>query len=117
MPAKNHFHAPRIPYIFLTVFNLGRQPMDETSLITQNLPLQDLVNKRLRQIDKNADSQNGGIAVSGDHFTMDQAKQVSDTVRKGGTIWVPQGNVNTAVLKLDNKPISSDAFTQLADTR
>lgn len=117
MPAKNHFIAPRIPYIFLSVYNLGKNPIDDTGLIQQNLPLQDLINKRLRQIDMNADSQNGGIAVSGDHFTIDQAKQVSGTVRKGGTIWVPTGNVNDAVLKLDNKPLSSDSFQQLVDTR
>ena len=50
---------------------------DETSLIGQNLASQDLVNKRLKQIDKNADSMNGGMVVSLERsgLTQQQAKK------------------------------------------
>src|SRR3990167_9323136 len=54
-PGINHFHSPKMPYSFLSVFNLGDQPMDKTSLIGQNLANQDRINKRDKQIDKNAD--------------------------------------------------------------
>jgi hypothetical protein len=61
---KNHFDVPKMPYVFLSVFNLGVQPWDETNIILQNISLQDLVNKRLKQLDKNADYTNNGILVS-----------------------------------------------------
>lgn len=116
-PVHNHFVAPRIPYIFLSIYNLGKGPIDDTGLIQQNLPLQDLVNKRLRQIDKNADSMNGGLAVSGDNFSLEQSKDVSDTARKGGTFWVPTGPVGDAIQRITADPLPPDVFTQLADTR
>jgi len=114
---NNHFPSARIPYILLSIFNLGTQPIDETGLIAQNLSKQDLINKRLRQIDRNADSMNGGMAVSGDHFTEAQSEQVSRAVRKGGTIWVPTGDVNRAITKLAGQALPGDVFNQLADTR
>jgi len=51
----NHFKTPQIPYTFLSVFNLGKKPYDETSLIEQNLGNQDKITKRYRQIDRNVD--------------------------------------------------------------
>ena len=60
----NHLPSPEVPYKFLVLFNLGDQPMDNTSLIGQNLANQDSVNKRNKQIDKNVDRMNGGMVVS-----------------------------------------------------
>src|SRR3990167_9530172 len=83
---KNHFKNKKKPYIFLSVFNLGKHPHDDTNLMQQNIPLQDLINKRLSQIDKNADNSNGGVAVSGDAFTEEQASKVAKARRAGGTL-------------------------------
>jgi len=60
---RNHFDHPKKPYIFLSVYNLGMHPHDDTNIVEQNLPLQDLINKRYRQIDKNTDNLNGGCPV------------------------------------------------------
>ena len=117
IPGKNHFPHPRMPYIFLSVFNVGKHPFDDTSLVQQNLAKQDLINKRLRQIDKNADNTNGGIAVSGDFFTKEQAAEVGKAVRQGGTIYVPTGNPDAAVKKLQNQNLPEFIYTQLVDTR
>lgn len=115
----NHFKVPRKPYVLLSVFNLGKQPVDDTSLIGQNLANQDLVNKRNKQIDKNADSMNGAMAVSGERsgLTKSQAKGVSDAVRKGGTIFIPSGSVQDAVARLSAPGLPADVYTQLQDTR
>lgn len=117
IPGNNHFPAPRKPYIFLSIFNLGKQPHDDTNPIHQTLSLQDLVNKRLSQIDKNADNANGGIAVSGDAFTEEQASKVANTRRKGGTLWVPTGNVDAAVKDLPAQPLPSFIYESLVDYR
>lgn len=114
---KNHFSAPKKPYVFLSVFNIGLHPLDDTSLIVQSLPLQDLVNKRMRQTDKNVDGMNGGAVVSGDHFSMEEAAQVSEALRKGATVWVPNGDINAAYRRDQGMPLPTDVFNQLIDAR
>ena len=116
---SNHFTSPKKPYIFLSVFNLGKQPVDETSLIGQNLSSQDLVNKRLRQIDKNADSMNGGMVVSGERSGLrkDQARKVTEALRAGGTVWIPTGAPSEAVQRMTASSLPADIFGQLVDTR
>lgn len=114
---KNHLYAPMAPYVFLAVFNTGDKPHDDTSLILQNVPMQDMVNKRFRQIDKNADSQNNGALASGDSFTKEQAAEAATFLRKGGTVWVPNGDINTA-WKRDAAPaLPADVYNQLNDSR
>lgn len=119
VPGHNHFPVPKMPFIFLTVFNLGKQPMDDTSLISQNLASQDLVNKRLKQIDKNADSMNGGMVVSLERagMTMQQAKGVTEALRKGGTVAIPAGDVNEAIARMSAPALPPDVYLQLQDTR
>jgi len=114
---KNHLPMPMAPYVFLAVFSVGDKPHDDTSLILQNVPMQDMVNKRFRQIDKNADSQNNGALASGDAFTKEQAAEAATFLRKGGTVWVPSGDINTA-WKRDAAPaLPSDIYNQLTDSR
>lgn len=115
----NHFKVPRMPYVFLSVFNLGKQPVDETSLIGQNLSSQDLVNKRVRQIDKNADSMNGGMVVSLERsgLSQEQAKGVTSALRKGGTVTIPTGSVNDAIARMSAPSLPGDVYNQLVDTR
>lgn len=112
---KNHKfgrNAPQYPYIGLSVFSTREKPHDDTSLILQNIQLQDLHNKRLRQIDKNADSQNSGALASGSSFTKEQAAEAATFLRKGGTVWVPNGDVNMA-WKRDAAPaLPGDIFQQ-----
>lgn len=115
----NHLASPKMPYLFLSVFNLGKQPVDDTSLIGQNLSSQDLINKRLRQIDKNADSMNGGMVVSLERsgLTQQQAKGVTEALRKGGTIAIPAGAVNEAIARMSAPGLPNDVYLQLTDTR
>ena len=117
VPARNHFKESKMPYVFLSVFSLGKQPHDATNLIQQNMSLQDLINKRISQIDKNADSTNGGLIVSGDAYTEEQASQAAKALRKGGTIWVPTGDVNSAVKRDSAPPLPSFVYESLIDYR
>lgn len=116
---KNHLPEPAIPLVFLTVFNLGKQPVDETNLIQQNLPQQDLINKRLRQIDKNADKMNGGQVISGEQtgLNKEEAAVATEAINNGGTVYIPQGNAQTAIGKVQAQALPADVFNQLTDTR
>jgi len=115
----NHFPSPLMPYTFLSVFNLGDQPMDKTSLIGQNLSNQDLLNKRNRQIDKNADKMNGGAVVSlgRSGLSQTQAKGVVDAIRKGGAVLIPDGAPQEAVYFPTIPALPADVYNQLLDTR
>lgn len=116
---KNHFLVPKMPFEFLSVYSLGKQPMDDTSLIVQNLANQDLINKRNKQIDKNADSMNSGMVVSLEKsgLNKDQARQVTDALRKGGVVTIPTGRPDDAV-KRDSAPsLPADVYRNLDDMR
>lgn len=115
----NHFATPKMPYIFLSMFNLGEQPVDSTSLIGQNLSNQDLINKRIKQIDKNADNMNGGLVVSLERsgLTKEGAKGVTEAIRKGGVVAIPAGDPRAAVYRPDTPGLPNDIYQQLVDVR
>ena len=113
----NHLKIKTDPYVFLAVFNIGLQPHDETSLVLQNIPLQDQINRRQRQIDKNVDSMNNGMVVSGKAFTEDQASQAASALRRGVAIRVPNGDVREAVSRFAAEGLPADIFNSLKDSR
>lgn len=115
----NHFRTPQIPYTFLSVFNLGKRPYDETSLIEQNLGNQDLITKRYRQIDRNVDGMNGGWAISGEKsgITKEQAASAIRAFREGRGVWIPQGSVQDAVQNITGQGLPADVFNNLQDGR
>lgn len=51
---KNHFKNPKISYIIASCFRLGNEPIGETDLITQTIPIQDEINVATRLIINNA---------------------------------------------------------------
>ena len=115
----NHFKTPRKPYVFLSVFNLGKQPVDDTSIIGQNISTQDRINKRSRQIDRNADSMNNGMVVSLERsgLTAPQAKNVTKALRDGGTVTIPAGAVNEAMSRMSAPALPQDVYRDLTDQR
>lgn len=119
VPGFNHLTRPRMPYTLLSVYNLGDQPVNATSLIGQNLSSQDIVNKRLVQIDRNADSMNGGMVVSLERsgLSSQQAKGVTEALRKGGTIAIPAGSVNDAIARISAPALPDTIYQQLQDMR
>lgn len=116
---NNHFKTKKKPYVFLTVFDIGLSPFDQTSLISQNLALQDLINKRQRQISDNVDDMNNGVVISGEQsgLTMEEATMAMKAVRKGGALYIPNGDARTAVYKPPASPLPSDVFNNLQDGR
>lgn len=115
----NHFPTQKMPYVFLSVFNLGDQPMDKTSLIGQNLSTQDLINTRNKQITENVDDMNGGMVVSLERSGLSQgeAKQVTRALRKGGVVAIPAGSPREAVDRFSAQGLPADVYNDLADKR
>ena len=113
---KNHFEEPLAPYTFLGIFTTGLQPHDETSLITQNIGLQDMVNRRYNQIDDNVKKMNNGLVVSSE-FTSEQASQAASALARGIAIRAPTQDVSKAVMRLPAAPIPPQVFQMLEDGR
>lgn len=113
----NHLDEPGYPYRFLGIFSTGEQPHDNTSLILQNLPQQDKINRREVQIDRNVEGMNNGIVVSGGAFTEEQAAQAASALRRGVAIRVPSGDVNKAVMFPQKPSLPTDVFESLRDAR
>lgn len=113
----NHLKEPRDPYVFLSVFSTGLHPHDDTSLILQNIPIQDLINRRYRQLDRNIEGMNNGMVVSGKAFTEEQASQAASALRRGVAIRVPNGDVREAVNRFPAPPLPSDVPENLQDAR
>lgn len=115
---KNHFETPQSPYIFLSIFSTRTQPHDDTSLIMQNLSIQDMINRRFRQIDDNANNTNNGLVVNG-ALTSEQAALAASALRKGGAIRIPGDttDVRTAVMHLPAPGLDQSVRETLTDAR
>lgn len=116
LEGKNHWREPIAPYIGLSIFSTGLQPHDETSLILQNIGIQDRINKVSRQIDRNIDGMNNGMVVN-NSFTSDQASQAAAALRRGTAIRAPTEDVTKAVMRFPAPPLPRDVFESLQDMR
>ncbi len=106
-----NFHKePQPPYVFLSIFSSGTQPYDETSLILQNTQLQDIVNRRTRQIDKNVGQMNTAMILSGKSFDVNQATNAATALEKGQAILAPDGDVRNAAMRFAPTPIPDQVF-------
>jgi len=98
------------------VFNLGEHPHDDTSLIEQAISLQDTVNKRARQIDKNADEMNNGWVVNS-QFDKEAANNLATALKKGGVIRAPTVDISQSVQRFPGVPLPAFVPNDLSDKR
>ncbi len=113
----NHLKEMSSPYRFLAIFSTAEQPHDNTSLILQNIPQQDKINRRERQIEMNVKKMNNGMVVSGKSFTEEQASQAASALARGIAIRVPDGEVGKAVVFPTINSLPPDVFKSLEDGR
>jgi len=73
----NFLDAPIKPYIPLNYFNDGTHWIDQTTPVEQAYSMQDVLNKRGRQIMENADTANGFLAFSDEGITSDDAENLT----------------------------------------
>ena len=104
-PGKNHFANPIMPYSFFSVFTLQEQPHDVTNLIEQSIPNQDRILERDLQITKNLRTGNNSIAVSGQSFTVETARQAAQAIEDGDPVLVPDGEVDRAIKRIPASPL------------
>lgn len=109
----NHFVKPRIPYLFLSVHNLGLHPFDDTTLFEQALPYQRTIAKRNKQIDENVDGMNGGWIGDNKYFEEDTLQEAVQAIRDGDAVLAPQGSLT----KESGNALDGAVYNDLADRR
>lgn len=111
---KNHFAYPKKPYTFLSVYTLQRQPHDETGLIEQSIPNQNLVSRRVEQIDFNISRTNNATAYSANNFTQETAKQAATAKKKGHPVLIPSGGpIKDAMVDFPPNALPASFFEDL----
>lgn len=77
-PEKNFLKVPLKPFIPLNYINYGTHWIDETTPVSQAIKMQEILNKRGRQIMENADKANGMLVISTDSgLTKDDAQNLT----------------------------------------
>lgn len=111
---RNHFAKSKKPYTFLSVFSLGEQPHDVTGLIEQNIPNQNLISKRIQQIDYNISRTNFSTVFSENNFNQQTAKQAANGWAKGHPILIPQGvPIDQALKDFPAAPLADSFFKEV----
>lgn len=113
---RNHFYVPQKPYCFLSVFGIGRQPHDETTLIEQSRIMQDMVDRRVTQLDRNIEAMNGGL-VFGASVSKEAATQATEALRKGSAIRLDVEDIRSAYARDQAPPLPNQVFENLIDAR
>lgn len=113
---KNHFMTPQMPYTFLSVFSLQEQPHDETTLIEQVLGLQDTLNKRMRQIDKNIDGMNNSV-VFGGGISKEEATEAKAALDNGDAIHFDIDDIRRAFMRDSAPPLPAQVYNTVEDYR
>lgn len=111
---------PIKPYIWLNYLNTGRSFIDETCLLDQAIPMQNILNKRGRQIVENADYANPRTLI--DKRVMDESdakKFVNKHPKTIGLVDTTEtGNdIMKAVMQIPGQMLPSFVFEDKIDAR
>jgi len=74
---KNFLDYPTKPYVFFNYINDGTHLIDQTTPIEQAIPLQDVLNKRGRQIVENADTANSLLVLKSGSIPDEDAGDIT----------------------------------------
>ena len=111
----NYFNEPRKPYIILSIKNLGETIYGDTSDFDQGKVIQDIINRRKRQIDKAAVRALGREIVSGSYISYKESQKLLQN--PNAPLWLKSGNVNNALGHVAPQPISPVIFNDLQESK
>lgn len=110
----NFLQRPSKPYVFFNFLNLGKYVIDDTSLTDQAIPLQEVLNKRGRQIVENADQANSGTVWNGN---MIKEAEVTKLLGDPGEKAIVKGNVTEAAMRLPMNVLPDYVMNDKIDAR
>lgn len=117
---QNMTTYPIKPFVWFNYWNSGRSFIDETCIFDQGRPLQDILNKRGRQIVENADYANPRILANGSLWDEGDAKKfVNKSPKTIGLLnnMAPDANINNAVTVVQPSQLPAFVFQDKLDAR
>lgn len=108
----NYFPHPHKPYIFMGFDQWGKQPMDETSIIEQSIPLQEEHDKRGRQISEMLDRARGKHIFSTDSGLKTEDIEELD-MSDPDTDLIVEGDTRSSHSFIQGEQPSAQAFNDL----
>lgn len=110
----NFLTKPTKPYIFFNFLNLGKWVIDDTSLMDQAIPQQEIVNKIGRQIVENAEQANSGTIWNSQ---MVKQEDVAKLLGDPGERVMANGNVTEAAARLPYNSLEPYVREERIDAR
>ena len=111
----NFFNEPRKPYVIISLKNLGKDIYGDTNDFDQAKVIQDIVNRRKRQIDKAAVRALGREVFSGSYISKEEAKK--SAANPNAAVWLKNGKASDAVTHIAPQPISPVVFNDLQESK
>ena len=111
----NYFNEPRKPYIVLSLKNLGKDIYGDTSDFEQGKVIQDIINRRKRQIDKATVRGLGRDVFSGSYISKEEAKKT--IANPNSPLWLEKGKASDAVTHIAPQQISPVVFSDLQESK
>lgn len=110
----NFHERPMKPYIIFNHLNLGKYVIDDTSLLEQAKNLQDILNKRGRQIVENADQATSGLVLDENKISQEDAKKIIGDPSEKVMV---DGRVDQAATRLPYNPLPNYVVEDKFDAR
>jgi len=114
-PGKNHFEEPKMPYAFLSVFNVQEGPFDATTPFTQNIGIQDVINRRWKQIDLNANTVNGTWIGSSATISKEALARIKG--KPNEKVWLDGDGDANGLRREVGKELPAFVYNNLVDAR
>jgi hypothetical protein len=112
---RNYFSSPRFPFIFLGYEQWGESPFDRTSRIMQNIPKQDNINLRGKQISKINDKANSKPVFS--KQSNIQASDIEEFLNDDDGVLFIDGKINETYATFGGDQAGQSLNLELSDAR
>jgi hypothetical protein len=116
-PSENFLDCPMKPYIPMNLINDGQHWIDHTTVVEQAAWIQEVLNKRGRQIMENADTANGFMVLSSDAISVDDAENLTGDPNQKLVIDTNGMPIQNMIDNIEGRDLPSYVIEDKADLR
>lgn len=111
----NYFDMPKKPYFFLGYDQWGKQPLDETSRVEQNIRNQETLDKREKQINEKLDMRGKHVFSKDGGLKPDDIEKLD--INDPNQDILIEGDVNKTHSFIAPDPVTAQEFQDIMNTR
>lgn len=114
---KNFFDMPHKPYILFSYQNRGRDVYETTTTVEQAIPVNRIVNKRLRQVTELADRAVPKLAFKGGLITAEMARNISSSPKEAIMLTTEVDDIRKEMAVIPAQPANRLLYEDLLANR